>query len=118
METWFSPVGLQRTPGLAVDGQYVLENQNVSIVSECFVLKPCLLLIYCTFLSCVFMGVCVSVLVIFPFSFFSLLALFYFALFLLACLGVALEGGLWGSLGGEEEGETVIRIYCVKNTYF
>lgn len=118
METWFSPVGLQRTSGLAVDGQYVLENQNVSIVSECFVLKPCLLLIYCTFLSCVFMGVCVSVLVIFPFSFFSLLALFYFALFLLACLGVALEGGLWGGLGGEEEGETVIRIYCVKNTYF
>lgn len=61
------------------------------------------------------MGVCMSVLVLFSFSFFSLLALFYFDLFLLACLGVALEGGLWG---GNWEEKTVIRIYCVKKTYF
>lgn len=63
-------------------------------------------------------GCVVCVGAFFPFSFFFLLALFYFALFLLACLGVALEGGLWGGLGGEEEGETVIRIYCVKKPYF
>lgn len=118
METWFSPVCLQRTPGLAVDGQYVLENHNVSIISECFVLKPCLLLIYCTFLSCVFMGVW-SVLVLFSFFFLFSVGFVLFCFVFIGLLGCGVGGWIVGRSGRRGgRGDCDQNILCEKNLFF
>lgn len=80
-----------------------------------FLNLTCLLLIYCNFLFCVFMGVCVCVGAFFFFFLFSVgFVLFWFVFYWLVWV--------WhwrvDCREGDEEGETVIRIYCVKKTYF